>query len=469
MIRRYFPGQVPDWIDSKEKNQNQNQNNKNNNKEEEEENDEIRIEIDIPKSKEVDRRLARISQSTSQSTSTNGRNRRRIYEAEVIEEPSDLKTNNEFDNIKQGDILEGDSPYIQKLEEQEENEEDVAARRQRIREKLASKRNELENQQQKQSSGIISLAEKMAQSKPNESSSEYETDTDATDSDEDDNSNHKLLKPIFVSKQYRETIRQQEEQEKLEEIKQQNKLLKYEEKKHQTKVLLAEYLKKQSETNINDVTDNDSDAGLPDDYDDPNDEEEEYNLWKIREIKRMKREMEFKEESIRDVNEINRRRNMTDEERYQEDVKLGKFQEKEKKQWKFLQKYYHKGVFYMDEKSTKNEKTHIQSQYNNSSNYNGNNNGDDDGNKLNQKKIDVRLREYDEPTLEDKFNKETLPAILQVKKFGMRGRTKYTHLSDQDTSSQNALGIDQRIQSNYMSKRAGVGDINTGKKKQRME
>jgi microfibrillar-associated protein 1 len=49
-------------------------------------------------------------------------------------------------------------------------------------------------------------------------------------------------------------------------------------------------------------------------------------------------------------------------------------------------------------------------------------------------KADVRKRSFDEPTLEDKFNKETLPAVLQVKKFGFKGRTKYTHLVDQDTT-----------------------------------
>ena len=73
------------------------------------------------------------------------------------------------------------------------------------------------------------------------------------------------------------------------------------------------------------------------------------------------------------------------------------------------QKYYHKGAFYMDEDSTT--------------------------------KADVRKRSFNEPTLEDKFDRESLPKIMQVKKFGMRGQTKYTHLLDQDTSKQNSFGI----------------------------
>lgn len=42
-----------------------------------------------------------------------------------------------------------------------------------------------------------------------------------------------------------------------------------------------------------------------------------------------------------------RRRNMTDDERRMEDMMLGKHQGKDKDKIKFMQKYYHKGAFYM--------------------------------------------------------------------------------------------------------------------------
>lgn len=43
-------------------------------------------------------------------------------------------------------------------------------------------------------------------------------------------------------------------------------------------------------------------------------------------------------------------------------------------------------------------------------------------------------RDFAQPTLEDHFKKDVLPKVMQVKAFGRSGRTKYTHLVDQDTT-----------------------------------
>ena len=48
---------------------------------------------------------------------------------------------------------------------------------------------------------------------------------------------------------------------------------------------------------------------------------------------------------------------------------------------------------------------------------------------------EVLKRDFTEPTLEDHFDKTVLPKIMQVKNFGRSGRTKYTHLVDQDTTA----------------------------------
>ena len=47
---------------------------------------------------------------------------------------------------------------------------------------------------------------------------------------------------------------------------------------------------------------------------------------------------------------------------------------------------------------------------------------------------EVYKRNVDQPTLEDHVDKQLLPKVMQVKKFGFAGRTKYTHLKDQDTT-----------------------------------
>lgn len=149
----------------------------------------------------------------------------------------------------------------------------------------------------------------------------------------------------------------------------------------------------------------------------------------MREIKRLKRDTEEREAQISEKAEILRRRNLTDEERQKEDEADGKFQPKEKPKMKFLQKYYHKGVFYMDMGSIKEAS-------------------------------DVRTKDYISPTLGDHVDKEKLPQIMQVKNFGKRGRTKYTHLVDQDTTIKDNRRIDagphKAIMEKYMTKMGGI-------------
>ena len=83
---------------------------------------------------------------------------------------------------------------------------------------------------------------------------------------------------------------------------------------------------------------------------DDENEEAEYESWKLRELKRMKRDREEREAREKEAAEIERMRNMTEEERRYE-LKNNPRQitnKAAKGKYKFMQKYYHRGAFFLD-------------------------------------------------------------------------------------------------------------------------
>ena len=58
----------------------------------------------------------------------------------------------------------------------------------------------------------------------------------------------------------------------------------------------------------------------------------------------------------------------------------------------------------------------------------------------------ILKRDNSAATLEDKFDKTVLPKVMQVKNFGRSGRTKYTHLVDQDTTQFDAAWSQETAQ-----------------------
>ena len=79
----------------------------------------------------------------------------------------------------------------------------------------------------------------------------------------------------------------------------------------------------------------------------------EYESWKLRELRRNKRDREEREAEEREKQEIERIRNMTEEERRAEFKNNPKevTNKAAKGKYKFLQKYYHRGAFYLVRKS----------------------------------------------------------------------------------------------------------------------
>merc|ERR1712146_642638 len=128
--------------------------------------------------------------------------------------------------------------------------------------------------------------------------------------------------------------------------------------------------------------------------------EEEYAKWKVRELKRLKRDREERETAERERLETEKIHNMTEDEReayFKANPKLVT-NKLEKGKMNFMQKYYHRGAFFMDDED------------------------------------EIFKRDITAPTLEDKIDKSVLPKAMQVRrdKFGKVGQTKYTHLADQD-------------------------------------
>ena len=265
--------------------------------------------------------------------------------------------------------------------EKDLDEEELTARRELIKQRLKEK--------QKDTYDVLDYEDELSE-KEELFSSEYE---EYTDSEEE--VGPLRLKPFFVKKEDRVTIQTEEKKEEEAKTIELERICQQEERKKESHQLLEELINLEKQKK--EGTDN-GEAVI--NTDDENDEEE-YENWKLRELKRIKRDREEREQIEKEKEEIERIHGMNERERKIEFSKNPKhISNKQDKngQYKFLQKYYHRGAFYLD------------------------------------KEEEVLKKDFSSPTLEDHFDKQVLPTVMQVKRFGRSGRTKYTHLLDQDTT-----------------------------------
>ncbi|QSS65476.1 microfibril-associated protein [Histoplasma capsulatum] len=157
----------------------------------------------------------------------------------------------------------------------------------------------------------------------------------------------------------------------------------------------------------------------------------EFAAWKLRELKRVKREREAIEQAEKEHEEIERRRNLTTEEREREDREFLAQQKEEREAGRgkagFMQRYFHKGVFYHDDMEAKG---------------------------LDRR--DLMGSRY----MDETKNRETLPQYLQVRdvtKIGRKGRTKYRDLKTEDTGRWGVDGYNRSVASNNAA-RFGIAD-----------
>jgi len=261
---------------------------------------------------------------------------------------------------------------------------------------------------------VLARQEEEGDEAQKESSSEYETETE---SEEDIFPSRPKVLPQFIPRSDRHTLLQNEKFDEEEENLRKQEELRQEEKKKETRQLLIEEIKREIESKK--IASDSEEEALPEEEED---EAQAYEKWKQRELGRIRREKEERESVVKERLEIERRRLMTDEEIRNEDK--DRFKPKTKTKYKFLQKYYHQGVFFQH---TEDE---------------------------------IYKRDYSQPTLEDKFDKSILPKVMQVKNFGRSGRTKWTHLTDQDTTDFTAAwSKDTPLNRKMSSKLGGMGPI----------
>lgn len=354
-VKRYVAGKKPEWAPEHSSEE-----------ESEDEVNEEREEPDSPQQLHVDD----IEDEQAEDIKRHDHGRR-IYEPRILTQHDDDEDN---DGVQMEESSE---------EEDEEFDEDAADRR---REMLKA-RSQMNKTKEKDLLDFEDEDEQEDEEEDDESS-EYE---EYSDSDEEAGLR---LKPVFVRKKDRVTIQERERVEEENSMtEEKHKKIMDERKKQSTRLvkdIIGEELKEeQGVEKIEELV-------ITDDEND----EEEYEAWKVRELKRIKRDKDEREGRERERIESERLHNMTEEERREELRKNPKeiTNKASKGKYKFLQKYYHRGAFFMDEED------------------------------------DIFRRDFSGATLEDQFDKTILPKVMQVKNFGRSGRTKYTHLVDQDTT-----------------------------------
>ncbi|KAL3565131.1 hypothetical protein D5086_033177 [Populus alba] len=391
-VKRYWPGKAPEWADDAE------------------EDGDIRMarvaslekafpsrdDLDVVSRKD-DPRLRRLAETRIDNRDEMRADHRRIRQAEIISTEEEETRKQEWADME------------------EDDEDALEERRRRIKEKL--------RQREREEAALLPVEEEEEEDEVEEEEEESEYETDS----EEEMTGMAMVKPVFVPKSERDTIAERERLEAEERALEDKVRKKLEERKVETKQILVEEIKKEEmiqknlemEANIADV-----------DTDDEMNEAEEYEAWKVREIARIKRDREDREAMVKEREEIERVRNMTEEERREWERKNPKPAAPSKQKWRFMQKYYHKGAFFQDEPDDRAATVGT------------------DG---------IFKRDFSAPTGEDNMDKTILPKVMQVKHFGRSGRTKWTHLVNEDTTDwNNPWTYNDPLRAKYNAKMAGM-------------
>lgn len=250
-----------------------------------------------------------------------------------------------------------------------------------------------------------------------ESGSERGSDEESSeeeDSSSEEETRPKFQRPVFIKKNQR--------QQGAPPVKTEEEIAAEEEKRRieRAKALVQEQIEQRLAEKNQRTRDWDDDVEEADinavDDTDGLDPEAEYAAWKLRELKRIRRERLAIEEAEANLAEIERRRNLTAAEREAEDREFLEKQKEERGdrgEMQYMQKYFHKGAFYQED----------------------------------LKDLGIDKRNVMGATFQDSTNRELLPEYMQIRdmtKLGKKSRTRYKDMKSEDTGKWGDFGDDRR-------------------------
>jgi len=147
------------------------------------------------------------------------------------------------------------------------------------------------------------------QENENESSSVSDSEGEEEPEQWDQFTRAPRLQPRFVKKEKRQTVAEKEQIQKEEERLKEEKDKQIKERKERTRILLKEAIERDKSTKIVE-----EEIVITDDDDDEETQQKEYEIWKLRELVRIRRERDDREKWRLERIEVERRRTLTDEE-----------------------------------------------------------------------------------------------------------------------------------------------------------
>jgi microfibrillar-associated protein 1 len=240
------------------------------------------------------------------------------------------------------------------------------------------------------------------------SEEEDEESSEEEDSSSDDEPKKPLLAPKFISKA------QRMKQQNAQPVKSAEEIAAEEERRRKEKAdeMLQAQMERDQAARAAGKKAWDDEDNIEEEVDDTDglDYEAEHAAWKLRELKRVRRDRLAIEEKEKEREEIERRRALTAQERETEDkayIDAQKDEQEGKGKMAYMQKYFHKGAFFQgDEEQDEEVKA-----------------------ALNRDLAGARFED-------ETSSKEVLPEYMRIRdmsKLGKKGRTKYSDLKSEDT------------------------------------